>query len=80
MQSSAEATRLKALREEQFMSQADLATASGVGRATIARIETGRQTPHGRTVRKLAGALGVTPKTLVPNPAAVAFKRRPRGG
>lgn len=47
------------------MSQDELAERSGVGRATIARIETARTVPHARTVRSLAAALDVEPSDLV---------------
>lgn len=56
--------RLKELRELRALSQDELAETSGVGRATISRIERGGRA-HGRTLRRLAGALGVDVAELV---------------
>ncbi len=47
------------------MSQQDLADASGVARNTISRLEKGHQPPRPSTVRKLADALGTTPRDLM---------------
>jgi transcriptional regulator with XRE-family HTH domain len=57
--------RLKMLRTLRAMSQEELAEASGVGRATISRIERGGTGAHGRTLRKLAATLGVGVEELV---------------
>ncbi len=57
--------RLKTLRRLRAMSQEELAEESGVGRATISRIERGETGAHGRTLRKLAAALGVGVEELV---------------
>ena len=57
--------RLKRLRRLRLMSQEELAEASGVGRATISRIERGETGAHGRTLRKLAATLGVGVEELV---------------
>jgi len=57
--------RLKMLRRLQAMSQEELAEESGVGRATISRIERGETGAHGRTLRRLAAALGVDVAELV---------------
>ncbi len=57
--------RLKALRQLRAMSQQELAEASGVGRATISRIERRETGAHGRTLRRLANALGVGVEELV---------------
>ena len=59
------AVRLKRLRAEQEISQADLAKASGVSREYIARLELGRQDPTLGTMRKLAKALKVKVGALV---------------
>ncbi|MBA2512173.1 MAG: helix-turn-helix transcriptional regulator, partial [Rubrobacteraceae bacterium] len=45
--------------------QEEMAEESGVGRATISRIERGETGAHGRTLRKLAAALGVGVEELV---------------
>ncbi len=57
--------RLQALRRLRALSQEVLAEESGVGRATISRIERGETGAHGRTLRLLAQALGVGVEELV---------------
>jgi transcriptional regulator with XRE-family HTH domain len=57
--------RLKELRRLRALSQEELAEESGVGRATISRIERGETGAHGRTLRRLAKALGVGVEELV---------------
>jgi transcriptional regulator with XRE-family HTH domain len=56
--------RLAALRQSRFLSQAELAKLAGVSKTTINRLEHGGHA-QGRTVRKLAQALGVEPVALV---------------
>jgi transcriptional regulator with XRE-family HTH domain len=56
-------TRLRAVREDALMSQADLAKRSGVAQPTISHLEQGRDARF-MTARKLAKALGVTPAEL----------------
>ncbi len=51
--------RLRHIRERAGYSQQALADESGVGQHTISEVELGRRKPHGRTLRKLAGVLGV---------------------
>src|SRR5215207_2988486 len=51
--------RLRQIREQAGYSQQDLADESGVSQHTISEIELGRRKPQGRTLRKLAGVLGV---------------------
>lgn len=58
-------TRLKRLRAERAMSQADVAKASGLSREYIARLELGQQDPTLGTMRKLAKALKVKVAELV---------------
>jgi transcriptional regulator with XRE-family HTH domain len=60
--------RLRELRELAALSQEELAQQAQVSRATIARAELGKITPHGRTVRRLARALGVAPADLMVPP------------
>jgi transcriptional regulator with XRE-family HTH domain len=67
--------RLRLLRLARFMTQDQLAHSSGVGRVTIARLESGHTTPQMRTVRALAAALDVAPNELVPDPAVVWPRR-----
>ena len=52
--------RLRDLREERGFSQYALAQESGVGRSTIAALETGERGAHPSTMRALALALRVT--------------------
>ena len=54
-------------RENQGLTQAQLAEASGLVNRTIQRLETGRAaTPNMATLQKLAGALGVDVRDLIP--------------
>ncbi len=55
---------LKPARLRQAMTQEQLSTRAKVGRATLARIETGAPAAPG-TIRKLADALGVEPDALM---------------
>ena len=57
--------RLKELRKLRAFSQQKLADVSGIGRATISRIERGETGAHGRTLRKLAEVLRVDVSELV---------------
>jgi transcriptional regulator with XRE-family HTH domain len=68
------ADRLRRLRAERYVSQAELAEQSGVGAATIARIELGMVKPRAGTVRKLAQALEVKPAELM-TPAELLDRR-----
>jgi transcriptional regulator with XRE-family HTH domain len=56
-------TRLREARQRRFMTQDELADASGVQVVTISRIENDRQAgqPRLTTIRKLATALDVDP-------------------
>jgi transcriptional regulator with XRE-family HTH domain len=56
--------RLRRIREQAGYSQQALADKSGVSQHTISEIELGRRKPQGRTLRKLAGALGVEIRDL----------------
>ena len=57
--------KLKELRKEQALSLRELASASGVSHNTIWQLEREKGGAHPRTVRLLAGALGVTPRELM---------------
>jgi transcriptional regulator with XRE-family HTH domain len=61
--------RLRDARRRAMLTQEELAEASGVGVATIIRIERGqvRTEPHFSTLRKLAAALDVEPRELHPD-------------
>ncbi len=52
--------RLRRLREEAGLTQAELAQRAGVGRVTVARIENGRMYARTETLRRLARALGIS--------------------
>ena len=53
--------KLREVRLDRGLSQEDLHRMTGVSRDTISRMETGdRPNPHPKTLRKLAGALGVS--------------------
>ncbi len=58
-------TRLRRLRQERALSLRDLKSRSGVAYDTISKLETGKREAQPRTIRKLAGALGVEPKELM---------------
>ena len=51
--------RLRHTRELAGLSQQELANKTGVSQHTISQIELGQRKPQGRTLRKLAKALGV---------------------
>ncbi len=64
---------LREIRESKLLSQRELAQKSGVSPTTIVNIELGKIRPHPSTLRKLAGALAVSPKAL-----AEHLKRAPK--
>jgi transcriptional regulator with XRE-family HTH domain len=57
--------RLRDLRKRKLLTQEQLADRSGVGIATIVRVERNQVEPRGSTIRKLAEALNVAPEELV---------------
>ena len=57
--------KLRQVRQRLFVTQAELATRTGIAEATLSRIENGLQQPRISTVRKIADALGVAPEELV---------------
>ncbi len=57
--------KLRETRKRALLTQQELAEKSGVGVTTIIRIENNQVEPHGRTIRKLAEALGVEPHELL---------------
>jgi transcriptional regulator with XRE-family HTH domain len=57
--------RLRDLRKRRLLTQEQLAERSGVGIATIVRVERNQVEPRGSTIRKLAAALDVEPEELV---------------
>jgi transcriptional regulator with XRE-family HTH domain len=67
---------LKRWRAERGISQQDLADKSGVGYASIARIETGRQDPTVGMLERLAVALGIEVVDFFAGPRAAAPGKR----
>jgi transcriptional regulator with XRE-family HTH domain len=59
-------TQVRRARERELLTQEELASRAGIGAATLNRIEKDRVEPHFRTIRKIARALGVDPKKLIP--------------
>jgi transcriptional regulator with XRE-family HTH domain len=84
------ARRLREVRHEKRLSQADLSGRSGVAVSTIRQFEYGRREPTYRTLVKLARGLGVSlsafdaGQTAEPAPPQEEPKarraRKPRGG
>lgn len=58
--------RLKTLRKAKGLSQLDLEIESGINRTEISRIENAQRNIEFYTIVRLAKALGVTPKDLLP--------------
>ena len=59
------AATIKTLRKRKGLSQEQLAEESTLSLRTIQRIENGKTTPHGDTLRKLTEALGVTTESIL---------------
>jgi transcriptional regulator with XRE-family HTH domain len=59
-------TQVKKAREQALLTQEELAGRACIGTATLNRIEKDRVEPHFRTIRKIAKALGVDAKELIP--------------
>lgn len=57
--------RMKQLREEQGLSQEDLAERVGTAQSTISQLEQGARNPSYRTLRSLADALGISVSYLL---------------
>ena len=69
MERSSVGRTVVAIRERRMWTQARLAEEAGVSPTTVSGLESGRiSRPHFGTLRKLAGALGVDPGDLVPQP------------
>ena len=56
--------RLRQIRLEQALSQRDLSRMTGVAHDSISQLETGKREAQPKTIRKLAEALEVEPKSL----------------
>jgi transcriptional regulator with XRE-family HTH domain len=57
--------KVREMRKRNFLTQEELAEKAGIGVNTIIRIERNQVEPQGRTIRKLADALGVAPSDLL---------------
>ena len=57
--------KLRNLREQRFLSHRELAQCAGVSPTTVLNLEKEQAEPQRRTIRKIAGALGVEPAELV---------------
>ena len=58
--------QVKRERERALLTQQELAERAGVGLTTLNRIENDHAEPHFRTIRKIAKALDVDPRNLIP--------------
>lgn len=63
--------KLKALREEQGLTQAQLANLAGVTAGLIGQIEQGKVQPSLKTLEKLSEVMGVSPCYFIMEPGAV---------
>ena len=59
------AKNMKKLREAKAMSQGDIHRATGIDRAYISNLESGKQNPTLETIGKIAEALGVSSDQLL---------------
>ncbi len=59
--------QVKRKRERALLTQQELAERAGVGLTTLNRIENDHAEPHFRTIRKIAKALGIDAKDLIPD-------------
>lgn len=57
--------KLRAIREERFLSHRELAQRAGISPTTVLNLEKEQAEPQRRTIRKIANALGVEPAELV---------------
>lgn len=72
------AANLKRLREEQNLSQGQLAEKAGVSKVVVSQIEKGDANPTINTIWKMTGALGLPYTSLLdsPNPQAVHVRKQ----
>ena len=62
--------QLREWRLSRALSQEELSSLAGIERATLARLEQGKQAPRPGTVRKIAKALEINPIDLFRDPFA----------
>lgn len=60
-----ESIRLATVRKDKGLSQEQLATAAGISRITVARLEAGKASPTLKTLERLSSALGVPVNELI---------------
>lgn len=71
---------LKRIRKERGLTQGELSELTGIDRISITRYETGKITPGGKALRKLARVLGVSLDELLGREADHAEAEEDRGG
>ncbi len=73
--------KVRELREDAGYSQRELAEMADIDRVTLVAVERGTKTPRPKTMRKIAGALGVAVKDLREDRSTylVAGQRVPEG-
>lgn len=69
--------RLRELREEKGITQAELAEKAGLAAETVAQLERARYEPSWNSVIALADALGVSTEALRQLPKEIPAKRKP---
>lgn len=57
---------VKKVRERTLLTQEELAERAGIGLSTLNRVENDRVEPHFRTIRKIAKALDMDARDLLP--------------
>ena len=63
--------RLKEIRLERGLSQADLASLSGIDKSHLSRLESGVRTPNYQTLKTLADALEISIDVIFNEPSAI---------
>lgn len=72
--------RIRAARKRAGLTRLQLAEASGLAYGTVCRLEAGNDSrPNMDSLSKLAEALGVPPRALLPDPEAFTTPRGNRG-
>lgn len=61
---------IRDIRKRQAIEQGELARAVGITQTSLWAIEAGRRNPRGRTIRKIAEALGVPVEDITVGPKA----------
>ena len=61
--------KLRRLREDRLLTQAELAERAGIALSSLVRIENDQVDPRFSSIRKIAGALEVHPRELTGRPS-----------